>query len=449
MKWGEWKQKLQTSDEYDFDPDILRLQQQHPSPLPRAVLWGLLALLGCLLLWAMFGRLDIIAVAHGKLVPQSAVKIVQAADSGIVKELLVSEGDEVAAGQIVARMDAIFSDADNRTLDTELALKQLQLRRIDAELKQEELAPLPEDSPELFAEVLKQYQARRQSWLDALESARAIKEKAEQDLRGALEIEQKLEQTLPGYRQQSEAFQKLVEKGYVSRLAANEKSRELIEREQDLRAQHHSVKSLRATIVQTERQMAQISSSYREELQNERVLADGEYRRLQQELEKQAHRHELLEVRASQDGIVKDLGTHTPGTVVSPGTVLMTVVPKDDPLEAEVWVDHIDAGFVRSGQRVRVKVAAYSFQKYGMLEGTIEHISPDAVDSKEAIQSGTQGYRTTITLSGNELESYTGKRYMLTPGMQVSAEINLGSRSVIEYLLSPVQKATQEAGRER
>ena len=447
--WGDLKRRLQTSDEYDFDPNILRLQQQHPSPLPRAVLWGLLALLVCLLLWAMFGRLDIIAVAHGKLVPQSAVKIVQAADSGIVKELLVSEGDEVAAGQIVARMDAIFSDADNRTLDTELALKQLQLRRIDAELKQEELAPLPEDSPELFAEVLKQYQARRQSWLDALESARAIKEKAEQDLRGALEIEQKLEQTLPGYRQQSEAFQKLVEKGYVSRLAANEKNRELIEREQDLRAQHHSVKSLRATIVQTERQIAQISSSYREELQNERVLADGEYRRLQQELEKQAHRHELLEIRASQDGIVKDIGTHTPGTVVSPGTVLMTVVPKDDPLEAEVWVDHIDAGFVRSGQRVRVKVAAYSFQKYGMLEGTIEHISPDAVDSKEAIQSGTQGYRTTITLSGNELESYTGKRYMLTPGMQVSAEINLGSRSVIEYLLSPVQKATQEAGRER
>jgi HlyD family secretion protein len=179
------------------------------------------------------------------------------------------------------------------------------------------------------------------------------------------------------------------------------------------------------------------------------VLADGDYRRLQQEMEKQTHRHELLEVRASQDGIVKDLGTHTPGTVVSPGTVLMTVVPKDDPLEAEVWVDHIDAGFVRSGQHVRVKVAAYSFQKYGMLEGTIEHISPDAVDSEEAVRSGMQGYRTTITLHGNELESYTGQRYALAPGMQVSAEINLGSRSVIEYLLSPVQKATQEAGRER
>jgi len=447
--WDDIKRKLQVSDEYDFDPDILRLQQQHPSPLPRALLWGLLALLLCLLIWALVGRLDIIAVAHGKLVPQSAVKIVQAADSGIVKELLVREGDEVVAGQIVARMDAIFSDADNQTLDTELALKQLQLRRIDAELKGEPLTALAGDSPELFAEVLKQYQARRQSWLDALANARATKAKAQEDLQGALEIEKKLEQTLPGYRQQGEAFQKLVEKGYVSKLAATEKSRELIEREQDLRAQRHTVRSLRATILQADRQIAQISSSYREDLQNERVVADGEYRRLQQEAEKQSHRHALLEVRAPQAGIVKDIATHTPGTVVSPGAILMTVVPNDDPLEAEVWVDDIDAGFVRAGQHVRVKVAAYSFQKYGMLEGEIEHISPDAVDAEEAMRTGTQGYRTSITLHGNELESYTGQRYPLTPGMQVSAEINLGSRSVIEYLLSPVQKAAQEAGRER
>ncbi|MCF7822003.1 MAG: hypothetical protein K9M17_06135, partial [Mariprofundaceae bacterium] len=96
-----------------------------------------------------------------------------------------------------------------------------------------------------------------------------------------------------------------------------------------------------------------------------------------------------------------------------------------------------------------VKVAAYSFQKYGMLEGAVDQISPDAVDNEEAMRTGIQGYRAVITLQANELESHTGKRYALTPGMQVSAEINLGSRSVIEYLLSPVQKAAFEAGRER
>jgi len=449
MKWSEWREKLQTSDEYDFDPDILRLQQEHPSPLPRAVLWGLLALLLCLLLWALFGRLDIIAEAHGKLVPQSAVKIVQAADSGIVKELLVHEGDEVAEGQVVARMDPVYSEADGRTIESELHLKGLQLRRIDAELAGEEMLRVESDPAELFAQVQAQYWAHRQAYLDALASAEATRSKADQDLKSALEIEQKLKRTLPSYRQQSEAFTKLVEKGYVSKLMADEKQRELIEREQDLRAQQHSVKSLLATIIQAEKQVARISSSYREELQNERIATESDYHRLKQETEKQTHRHGLLEVRAPQKGIVKDISTHTPGTVVSSGTVLMTVVPNEDPLEAEVWVSHIDAGFVRAGQSARVKLTAYSFQKYGMLEGEVEQISPDAVDNEEAMRSGTQGYKTVISLVGSQLESHTGKRYALTPGMQVSAEIHLGSRSVIEYLLSPVQKAAFEAGRER
>jgi len=449
MNWGEWKQKLQASDEYDFDPDILRLQQEHPSPLPRAVLWSLLALLGCLMLWAFFGRLDVIAEAHGKLVPKSALKIVQAADAGIVKEILVDEGDEVATGQIVARMDPVYSEADSRTIEGELHLKELQLRRIDAELDGKEMEKQEDDPADIFAQVKGQYQAHRQAYLDALASAKATRNKAEQDLKSSLEIEQKLKQTLPSYRQQSEAYAKLVEKGYVSKIMADEKQRELIEREQDLRAQRHAVKSLRATIVQAEKQISQITSNYREELQNERVAAEGEYRRLRQESEKQSHRHGLLEIRAPEDGIVKDISTHTPGTVVSPGAVLMTLVPRNDPLEAEVWVGQIDAGFVRAGQSARVKVSAYSFQKYGMLEGEVDQISPDAVDNEEAMRSGTQGYRTMISLHSNELESHTGKRYLLTPGMQVSAEIHLGSRSVIEYLLSPVQKAVFEAGRER
>jgi len=449
MDWGGWKKKIQVSDEYDFDPDILRLQQQHPSPLPRAMLWSLFALLGGLLLWAVFGRLDIIAVAHGRLVPHSALKIIQAPDSGIVKELLVHEGDIVRTGHIVARMDEIFSEADSRTLTTELALKQLQLQRIDAELQQKKLVALPGYPPELFSKVLKQYQAHRQALLDALASARAARAKAEQDLKGALETRRKLEETLPMYQQQNRAFQKLVKKEYVSQLAASEKSRELIEKKQDLRAQRHRVKSLRAAMLEADKQVKQITSSYHEKLHDERITTEEEYRKLEQQLKKQTHRHALLEVRAPQDGIVKELAIHTPGAVVSPGTTLMTLVPENDPLEAEVWVSQVYVGFVRPGQQAQVKLTAYSFQKYGMLDGRVEQISPDAVDPEETMRTGTKGYRTTIALRGNELKSYTGKRYKLTPGMQVSAEIDLGNRSVIEYLLSPIRKTVEEAGRER
>lgn len=201
---NKWHGKLQ-SDAYDFAPDILRLQHQPPSPLPRAMLWSLLALLFCLLLWAIFGRLDIIAVAQGKLVPQSSLKIVQPAEAGIIKEILVKEGDEVRAGQVLARMDAEFSDADGRTLANELHLKSLQLRRIDAELNGRPLQRLAEDPPELFAQVDAQYQARRQAYGDALESARAQRDRAEQDLQSALEIESKLKQTVPLYREHDDA----------------------------------------------------------------------------------------------------------------------------------------------------------------------------------------------------------------------------------------------------
>lgn len=443
---NKWHDKLQ-ADAYDFAPDILRLQHRPPSPLPRAVMWSVLALLLCLLLWAIFGKLDIVAVAQGKLVPQSALKIVQPAEAGIVKEVLVSEGDEVHEGQILARMDAQFSDADGRTLNNELHLKSLQLRRIDAELTGDPLKRLKNDPPELFAQVDAQYQAHRQTYNDALAAARAQHDKAGQDLQGALEIESKLMQTVPIYVAQDEAFQKLAKDGFASKLMASEKSRDRIEKEQDLRAQSYSVQSLRSTIRQAEQQIAQITSAYRQELQNERVQAEGEYHKLQQESGKQTHRSALLELKATQDGYVKDISTHTPGTVVSPGTILMTVVPKNDPIEAEVWITHLDAGFVLPKQRARVKLAAYPFQKYGMLEGEVSQVSPDATEPDKE-QKDAPGYRAMIHLPQPYLEN-AGKRYTLTPGMQVTAEIVLGRRSVLEYLVSPVQKTVFEAGRER
>ena len=91
---------------WDFAPEIVKAQERPPSPLPRAVLYLLLGLLGAMLTWAFLGRLDMVAVAQGKLVPQSFLKIVQPAESGIVREILVKEGETVAAGQVIVRMDA-------------------------------------------------------------------------------------------------------------------------------------------------------------------------------------------------------------------------------------------------------------------------------------------------------------------------------------------------------
>jgi HlyD family secretion protein len=438
-------------DAFDFAPDILRLQHQPPSPLPRAVLWSLLGLVVCLLLWATFGRLDIIAVAQGKLVPQSALKIVQPAESGIVKEILVSEGDEVLAGQVLVRMDALNSEADSNVISEQMHQRSLQLRRIDAEMSGTSFRRLTQDPPELFSQIEAQYRANRQAFQDAYDGERALHDKANQDLQSAQEIENKLTQTVPIYREQDQMYEKLAKEGFASKMMALEKSRDHIEKEQELRAQTYNVASLRASIAQSEKRIAQITSNYRQQLQKERVEAEGEYQKLKQEWDKQTHRHDLLELKAPQDGIIKDIATHTPGTVVSPGTIIMTVVPRNDPIEAEVWITQLDAGFVEAKQPAKVKLAAYSFQKYGMVEGEVKQVSPDAAEpqtGKDGLPSQQIGYRAVVALHSDVLES-EGKRYKLSPGMQVSAEINLGSRSVLEYLLSPIQKTMHEAGRER
>ena len=446
------------ADKLDFAPGILKLQEAPPSPFPRVVLWVLLALLAAALAWSAIGRLDIIAVAQGRIVPQNYLQIVQPAESGIVKELLVREGDLVKAGQILARMDMRFSEADRQALRSELASRTLQLRRIDAELAGgTSLAPKAGDPPALFAQVDAQFRARRQAYLDSLETEKTILGKAEQDLRGAKEIEAKLRQQLPIYREQEAAFEKLTKEGYAGRMMYLEKQRDRIEKEQDLKAQEFTIESVSATIEQSRRRLAQLASNYRQSLQNERVDTEAQYQKLQQDWAKSTARHELLELRAPQDGIVKDFATHTLGSVLQPGTVLMTLVPTNDPMQAEVWVQHDDAGFVGTGRPVKLKLATYPFQKYGMIEGEVKRISPDASDAADArgerrtneqpAATGS-GYRTLVSLKTGYLEA-DGKRYPLSPGMQVTAEINLGTRTVLEYILSPVQRTLHEAGRER
>ena len=181
--------------------------------------------------------------------------------------------------------------------------------------------------------------------------------------------------------------------------------------------------------------------------------------RLRQELAKQQHRHDLLQLRAPQAGIVKDLATHTAGTVVAPGTIVMTLVPLDETLRAEVWVSNDDIGFVRASQDAKVKLASFQFQKYGMIDGKVLQVSADATETpnpntrSDALTgrdrpTGPLAFRALIELKQQHVMA-DGERYSLAPGMQVVGEIKLGERTVLEYLLSPVRKTMQEAGRER
>ena len=235
----------------------------------------------------------------------------------------------------------------------------------------------------------------------------------------------------------------------------SDKKRERLEKEQELQTQGFLIESAKAGMLQSEKKLAQIDSDYRRQLHAERNEIQGQVDRLAQEVAKQTHRQALLELKAPQDGVVKDLATHTAGAVVQPGTILLTLVPENEILRAEVWVSNEDIGFVREGQAVKLKFAAFPFQKYGMVEGRVEHVSADAADGNTPASNGRDPtgrqplvYKALIRLKAMQLEM-DQQRFRLSAGMQTHAEIWLRDRTVMEYLLSPVRKAWHEAARER
>ena len=447
------------ADPADFSPPLLRIQEKPPAPLAGWMLRLLLALMACVVLWAIFGPLDIVAVADGKLVPSGYLKIVQPAEQGVVREILVREGEAVSEGQVLIRMDSVLTQADVKAVQADFQNKRLALRRIDAQLSGKSLSREKGDPPELYAQVRAQYVANVRAYENAIAQEKSLLGKAKNDLEAAHQTKAKLEQVLPHYVEQEKAFEKLTKDGFAGRIMYTDKQRERIEKQQDLRAQEYIIRSNLALIEQSEQKIAQISADYRRQLQTERVEVAAQHEKLRQELTKHEHRNQLLELRAPQSGTVKDLATHTVGTVTMPGTILMTLVPKSEQLLAEVWVSNQDVGFVRPGQPVKLKLAAFQFTKYGMVDGTVRQVSADATEAPSANTRsdaltgrdrpmGPLAYRAIVELKSQELES-DGTRYPLHPGMQAVAEINLGTRTVLEYILSPVRKAFQEAARER
>lgn len=441
----------------DFAPEILAIEKRPPSPLPRVVLYTLLILLAVILVWACFGRLDIVATAEGKLVPQTYVKIVQPADAGVLKEILVSEGDFVKAGQVLMRLDTTISDADHAIVEREVSLRRLQLARIDAELEGKPMQGSA-DGDELFAQVEAQARARRQAYEDLLNTERAVLAQAEADLEAARQQVIKLEKLLPTLREEEESLTKLAAEGNVARIQALQKQRERISAEQDLHSQMQTMASLESRIAESRTRIASITSGYRQQLMSERVEAQAALDKALQLLAKEDRRTELSQLRAPQDGIIKDIATHTVGAVVNAGTVLASLVPAGEQLQAEVLIRNEDVGFVFPGQPVKVKLAAYPFQKYGLIDGVVTRIAADADDAlqprpaaspdDELARSLTATYRAIVSLQAQELVRGT-TRLALAPGMRVVAEIKQGERTVLEYLLSPVQKTLHEAGRER
>lgn len=436
----------------DFSPRLLAIRREPPSPMPRAVLFTVLVLLALLLAWAFLGRLDIVARADGRLVPRTRLKVVQPFEGGRVAEILVAEGELVEAGQPLMRMDASLSRADTRALKRELALIELQLERVRAELNGTDFKPVREIYPHLSRKVEKQYLASRRAYRAALTEQEAVLARLRRELEGARQVHDRLVAMLPIYRRIEKAHARLAAGGNASELAVMERRADRIAIERDLEEQARQVATLEGRIAEAEAGLARIETDYHRALTEEWVALSTRRTRLRADIAKQQYRNELLELSAPEAGIVQNLATHTEGSVVPSGTVLLSIVPVAEPVQAEVYIDNPDIGFVEPGQTVRLKLAAYPFQRFGTVAATVERVSPDAQTGEgTAAPVGDRrrgDYRAVLSLRKQYLTA-NGERLELRPGMAVVAEIKLGERSVMEYLLSPVRKTVDYAGKER
>ena len=446
--------------------DPLRLiHNDAPANIGRIVLWIVCALTLILFVWAAFGKLDIVATTEGKLVPQTLVKIVQPAELGVVKQILVQEGDIVQAGQVLLRLDTTLAMADKTGIAKELASQNMQERRILAELSGKPFGVKAGEDAALFLQVMGQHNARAKAQQDALDQERSLLAKAQSEHKSATEILIKIQQSLPSYQKTAQAYEQLEKEGFFGRLATAEKQRDALEKSKDLDAQHATVAANASTIEAQKKRIVQIQSATASELQKELADVRAKIEQLRPSLDKTTYREGLMELKAPQAGTVKDLATTTEGAVVQPGSVVLTLVPLGEKLFADVSIKNEDIGFIQVGQKAMVKLAAFPFQKYGLLTGKVTRVSADATEAGAGNDRGNAGggsassaantasttatYKARIALDQQHLQSPTGQRLQTGAGMQVAVEIHQGRRTVLEYLLSPVSKAMQEAGREK
>ena len=436
--------------EVQFLPAALSLRDTPVHPAPRIALWIIIVFALIALLWAIFGRVDVVASTPGKVIPNDRTKVIQPMETAVVKAIHVRDGQAVEPGQLLIALDATSAAADSERLRNETLAAKLEASRAQALLsaledgKPPKLKPLDgADASRLLAEQSQasgQYQEYQAHQLQL--QAEIARRRAE--LQATQEEVAKLEQTVPIARERARDYQKLVKENFVSRHGYLEREQVRIEQEQDLASSRSRVAEIRAQLMEAQRQQATLAAGTRRQLLDQQNLASQKAASLEQELVKAEQRSRLMHLTAPVAGTVQQLAVNTVGGVVTPAQPLMVIVPRDNVLEVEAMLPNKDIGFVNPGQDAEVKVETFPFTKYGTLHGKITQVSSDAIqDEKRGLI-----YSTRVKLAQDTLR-VENKIVRLTPGMAVTVEVKTGTRRVIEYFLSPLIQATSESLRER
>lgn len=486
--------------ESDFLPAVLEIQESPPNPMARITVYLIILFFIIALAWMTFGKTDIVATAPGKIIPDERIKVVQAAEGGIVRRILVADGDRVQEGQPLFLLDETANAADMSIIEDRLAsaiLEEEMARMLSsseasseasaqitiAGISAERAARQQHVMDNLFGEQQKRI-AKLKSDIDAL---RQKKKGEEQSIADALENLERQERTgrekeesellqaekmrnlLPLAKKEYESMQELLDKGAVSKLRtlqAQEKyvslSADLSYREnviEEIRAEHaarstqlrqsvdrhrNNVLELSANLKALNESLSLLQSSFRREMGEKQEDAAQRVAQYRQELIKIKEEQRRRQIVAPVGGVVQQMALHTENGVVQPAQGLLVIVPENPVLEIEAMVANKDIGFVREDQDVEIKIDAFPYTKYGLVHGVVSQLSADAIEDRE------QGlvYQARIRMHEDKIFA-DGREVPLSPGMSVIVEIKTGKRRIIEFFLSPLLRYGRESLGER
>lgn len=391
----------ETSDAWLFDDD----QDGRLVPAGRLV-WLLSALFVAGLLWAWFAELDEVATGSGRVVPTSREQVIQSLEGGILTKLFVRQDAIVKPGQILAQLDPTLAGSTVEESAAKYRAALAASARLRAEVNQTPLVFTSEldDFPDLKAEQKRLFEARRSS------------------LSGSLGL---IDESLALIRKEVAIGESLIEVGAASQ------------------AEVLRLKRQRADL---ELKKADLRSQYIVEARQELAQADEQVEALAPVVRGRSDTLARLTLRSPVRGIVKSIEVSTVGGVVSPNGRIMEIIPLDDQLMIEARMAPRDIAFIHPGQRATVKVTAYDYSIYGGLEGTVTTISPDTI--RDEVKPEIFYYRVFVRTKSDALMNKTGKRFPIVPGMVATVDIHTGQKTVLEYLLKPLNRA-REALRER
>lgn len=411
-----------SQDEAEFLPGTLSIQEHPDSPTQKLTSRLLMLLVFLALLWSVFGKLDIVVNASGKIVSSSRTKSIIPVETASVKAIHVNEGQHVLAGELLIELDSSSSDTEFEKAAASAAQAKLQIGRaqslIDA-IRQHHAPVLAHINEVQSAQLLEANQQLQTEYLNYT----AQKDQFEASFRHYSAL-------LPLVTRRAADYHALLSNGDVAYHSWIEKEQERIELAGKITEAKNQITALKEKTLKDTYDVLQ---------EGNRVLSASK-----EDMIRNAQRSHLLKLTSPVDGTVQQLVAHTIGAAVPAAQPLMQIVPSDNQVEIEAFMENKDIGFVHEGQNAAVKIDAFDYSKYGSLQGVIKHVSRDAIqDEKRGLLYGLK-----VVLDKNNLV-VNSKTVPLSAGMSVAVEIKTGERRVIEYVLSPLQKTSHEALNER